>query len=205
MNQIGLLESGVIRGLLVALGSLLGLVVTKLGYTFDDAFYAQLVDAVLMLLIAGSTLYAAWMRARKPTPPITNAAVLATKERQITEHLQREGGRANIGHLAMVAALSVLTACALLGGASAKTFNERLAVGYSTVTGVRQVATSLVQSDAITADDAANIQRQADVARAGLDVAAKLQTVDLKSAEARLTSTLQILHALEDYLRSRHK
>lgn len=203
MNQIGLLESGVIRGLLVALGSLLALVATKLGFTFDDAFYAQLVDAVLMLLIAGSTLYAAWMRARKANPPITGAAIAATQEREIQEKLEREGGFARVGLLAGVAVLGLLGACAFLGVPTAKSFNERLAVGYSTVTTVRQTATTLVQDDVISPNDAANVQQQADNARAGLDIASTLKGVDLEAADARLLASLQILHALEDYLRSR--
>lgn len=203
MNQIGLLESGVIRGLLVALGSLIGLVLTKLGFTFDDAFYAQLTDAILLLLIAGSTLYAAWMRARKANPPITGAAIVSTKEREVREHLEREGGFARPGLLCLVSVLGLLSACAALGIPGAKSFNERLAVGYSTVTTVRQSATTLVQSDAISPEDADNVQKQADHARAGLDIASTLKNVDQQAADARLLSALQILHALEDYLRSR--
>jgi hypothetical protein len=205
VNQIGLLESGVIRGLLVALGSLLGLVMTKAGLTFDDAFYAQLTDAVLMLLIAGSTLYAAWMRANKANPPITKAAEAHTEARLVQETLERngEGGFARVGQLAAIAVLGLLGACSIFGMPGAKSFNERLAVGYSTVTTVRQSATTLVSADVISPGDAANVQQQADNARAGLDIARTLTTVDPKAADARLVASLQILTALEAYLRSR--
>lgn len=203
MNQIGYLESGVIRGVLVALGSLIGLLATKLGFTFDDAFYAQLIDAVLMLLAAGGAAYAGWMRARKANPPITSQAVLATKEREVQEHLEREGGFARLETLSAVAALALLTACSVFGLPQAKSFSDRLAVGYNTVIAVRETNTALVSSSLISADDAQNVQDQADTARAGLDIASSLRDVDQTAADARLRASLQILSALEAYLRSR--
>lgn len=97
-------------------------------------------------------------------------------------------------------AIMLLSACAQLGIPKPETFNERLAVGYSTVTAVRQTATTLLQAKKISADDAQNVQNQADNARAGLDIARTISKTDLKAADAKLNAVHTALTALQSYL-----
>lgn len=93
--------------------------------------------------------------------------------------------------------LIVLAACQTL---IPKTFNERLATGYVTVTTVRQTTTSLLVARKISADDAQNVQNQANLAREGLDLAQKLNETIPMAAEDKLSATLVILQSLESYL-----
>jgi len=95
---------------------------------------------------------------------------------------------------------AALTSCAQLGIAPAETFAQKLAVGYSSVTAVRQSATTLLTAKKITADDAQNVQAQADNARAGLDIARTVSKTDPKAADAKLTSIRTLLTALSAYL-----
>lgn len=97
----------------------------------------------------------------------------------------------------------MLAGCAQLGLAPAETFNQRLAVGYSTVTAVRQSATTLLVAKKITAEDAQNVQRQADNARAGLDIARGLEKTDPTAANAKLLAVRTALTALQAYLVSK--
>lgn len=105
----------------------------------------------------------------------------------------------------LLVALALLTACAQLGVPTAKNFGERLAVGYIAVAGVRDGATTLLQARKITADDAQNIQKQADTARAGLDIARNLRATNPGAAEDRLSMTITALTALQTYLQARNK
>jgi hypothetical protein len=100
----------------------------------------------------------------------------------------------------MACMLAFLAACASIGAPTPQTFNERLAAGYTTVTGVRQAATVLLTSQRITAADAQNVQNQADTARAGLDVAKSMSGTNLPAADTKLTATLTVLQALQAYL-----
>ena len=86
-----------------------------------------------------------------------------------------------------------------------QTFNERLAVAYTAVTGIRQSATTLLGSNTITAEDGDNVLKATDVARAGLDIARKLSTLDLTSADAKLNAVSITLTALSEYLTTRSK
>jgi predicted secreted protein len=103
----------------------------------------------------------------------------------------------------MAVAVVALTACAALGISTPDTFNGRLASGYVTVTTVRQAGTSLLTSGKITVKDAENIQKQADTARDGLDVARSIHDTLPKQAEDKLATTLVILNALSGYVKSK--
>lgn len=96
-----------------------------------------------------------------------------------------------------------LTGCATLGVDAPKTFNEKVAVALSTVTIVRDTTISLLTADHITAEDAENIQTQANNARNGIDIARQLHATNPGPAENRLDAAVTILKALEDYLRGR--
>lgn len=105
-----------------------------------------------------------------------------------------------IPHYLALLLLAALIGCASLGLPSPESFNERLATGYSTVTETRTTATTLLTAGKITADDAQNIQAQADNARAGLDIARSLSKTDIASANTRLTAITTALTALQAYL-----
>lgn len=96
--------------------------------------------------------------------------------------------------------LSLASACAQLGLPTAQTFNEKLAAGYSSVTAVRDTATTLLVAKKISPDDAQNVQNQADNARAGLDIARSAHAVNATAADAKLTQVMAALTALQSYL-----
>ena len=103
---------------------------------------------------------------------------------------------------ALVAVALLAVACQHLGF-QAETFNERLAVGYSTVTAARESAASLLIAGKVSVEDARHVQAQADNARAGLDVARAIHAASPDAAEEKLTAILAGLEALSNYLRSR--
>jgi hypothetical protein len=76
MNPIAWLESGVLKGLLVAGAGLVGVILSFFGV--DEALFnkdaARLIDALSTLLAAAGVVYAAYARATKPNPPITEGA-----------------------------------------------------------------------------------------------------------------------------------
>jgi hypothetical protein len=99
----------------------------------------------------------------------------------------------------------ILASCATLGLPQADTFNKRLAAGYTTVTGVRNTADTLLTSNKITADDAQNVQAQADNGRTGLDLARQIHATNPPAGDAKLDAVVTGLSALEAYLRTRGK
>lgn len=96
--------------------------------------------------------------------------------------------------------LILLSSCAYLGIPQAETFNAKLATGYITVTSVRETTTSLVSADAISPQDAANIQRTADAVRSGLDIA---KTLGAGAGDDKLASSLILLTELQKYVNSK--
>lgn len=99
-------------------------------------------------------------------------------------------------------ALVALVACQTM---TPKTFNERLAAGYVTVTSVRQTATTLLNSRKISSSDALNIQEQANTARSGLDIARDVYALRPKEGEDKLVVTLRVLDAMTRYLEAKQK
>lgn len=98
-----------------------------------------------------------------------------------------------------------LTACATLGVPTPKTFNQKFAVGISTVTSARTTALTLLTATKITADDAANVNKQADVAREGLELARTIHAALPAQGDAKLAAVTLGLNALTGYLCSRDK
>lgn len=97
-------------------------------------------------------------------------------------------------------ALLLAAGCAYLGLSSPQTFNQKLAVGYSTVTAIQNTATTLVASGKITPDDAQNVLNQTAVITQSLDVARALYKVDPTTAATKLDSTIVVLQTLQAYL-----
>lgn len=101
---------------------------------------------------------------------------------------------------AFIAAMFLMAACAQLGLPTAETFNQKLAVGYGTVTQVRATATQLLTTKKIGADDAQHVQDQANNARSGLDIARGMSAKDLPAATTKLEMVTTILTAVQAYL-----
>lgn len=101
--------------------------------------------------------------------------------------------------------LVVLTACATLGVSAPKTFNEKLAAAYTTVTAARDTTATLLTSGKLSAADAQNVQQQLDTARTGLDLARQLHATNPPAGDARLDAIVAGLTALQAYLQSHTK
>lgn len=99
--------------------------------------------------------------------------------------------------------LILLTACQTLGIATPQTFNQRLAAGYATVTGVRDTTAALLTANKLSVADAQNVQTQADTARTGLDLARQLHATNPPAGDAKLDAVVTGLAALEAYLSTR--
>lgn len=104
-----------------------------------------------------------------------------------------------------VIVLTMLVSCASILGVNPKTFDERLAAGYVSVTTIRKTGAILVTAKAITANDGQNIQDSANNVRSGLDIARQLHDVLPQAGEDKLTSTLVILNGLQQYLDQKQK
>lgn len=100
----------------------------------------------------------------------------------------------------ILVAAALVSACATFG-VRLESFNERLAGGYASVTFARETAGALLEAGFLSADEAEQVQRQADNLRAGLDIAADLKNRDEPAANDKLELTLAALAALADYLR----
>lgn len=98
---------------------------------------------------------------------------------------------------------SILVACGTLGLVTPKTFNERLAAGYATVTTVRTVTTSLLDSHTITSRDAQNVQTQANNARDALDIASDIHKTAPKAGDDKLKAAEDVIHVLQKYVNSK--
>lgn len=107
--------------------------------------------------------------------------------------------------LLILAAALALSACSTLGIPKAETFNQRLAVGYASVTTVRSTAASLIDAGKLTAADGRNVQSGADSVRQGLDVARELHTTVPAAGEDKLAQALAALTVLEKYVAKKGK
>lgn len=120
--------------------------------------------------------------------------------------------------------LVVLSGCAALGVPSLDTFNKQLLASVTVVEGIRRDGGVLLQSRLdeiaakqsaniltpeqaqqrrnVAADDAQNIQDQADKARAGLEIARVMRGTNPVAATERLNAIAIGLKALQEYLRA---
>lgn len=105
--------------------------------------------------------------------------------------------------LFLVLCLAVLSACAQLGLQAPETFNERLAVGVSSVTQVRLTAANLLNQKTISKEDAENVMKQTDMASDALRIARSVSVTDPAAADAKLRATVAALTALQTYLASK--
>lgn len=96
--------------------------------------------------------------------------------------------------------LILASGCQALGLATPQTLNQKLAVGYGTVTSIVVATDTLLVGKKLTADDAANVQMQANNGKAALDIARTLSKTDTAAAATKLDSTITVLTALQAYL-----
>lgn len=227
MEKIPWYESAIVRQQIVMI--LVGLVgMFKITTDVD-------IDATVGAILAGvAALVPVWTlatRLLKANPPITDTAVanevrvqneLAVSKEE-PPHVGGEAGFIRVSMLGLLLAFGAVTAvavapgCAVIGVPQPKTFNEKLAVGYVSVSGVRDAATAYFTAELREAaampdaearrlreqaikKDAMNVQEQADNAREALDIARTMKDLNLKDAEARLASAVQIITALQTYL-----
>lgn len=100
--------------------------------------------------------------------------------------------------------IALLVGCAQLGLAPAKSFDQQVAYGYSSVASVRVSTANALNSGLIKVDDAKQVQALADQARAGLDGArGAWVTGDTKTAMGRLQLANSVLTQLAVYLQQR--
>lgn len=217
------LDSGTVRGLIVATIPLLVLIASFFGV--DEALFQAKLEGWGEKLVSFVTLFgiawAAYARVFKPTPPLTEKAAQATQAMLQEQERSRQGGFVRAGMLALILTLSAilmaLPGCAQLGLQTSGTFNDRLAAGYSLVTAVAEGAGVVLDSKVRAAQnepdperrsaliaaakaDAQNLKDQAQGAKEALDVARSLRGVNFEAAEERLASTLRVLEALRRYL-----
>lgn len=96
----------------------------------------------------------------------------------------------------------LITACAV--PVKPPSLSEQIAYGYGTVASVRSTAAGLLSRGQITVPQAKNVQAQADVARLGLDQARVALGNGLpQDAQSQLTLAVQVLTALENYLKQK--
>jgi hypothetical protein len=100
---------------------------------------------------------------------------------------------------------SALPGCAALGVPTPQSAEERIVVTMSTVTGVREATLTLLAAKKITAEDAQNVQRQADNVRAGVVIAQSMLAADPAGADAKIQQTRAMLIALQAYLATKEK
>lgn len=204
---------------------LLFALLTLIGAQVDLSFIEQegeaIVDGVLTLASAAVAILTMFTRATKPAPNLTEAAkanevklveqgtipvekasveAASVATSSVSESVTSPPMQGGFARTPVLIALVVLSACTLLGVPSPETFNQRAAFALTQVTAVRESATELVSSGAITADDAQNIQQQADSARAGIDLALVFKATDPENAENRLAAANVVIDALKAYL-----
>lgn len=106
--------------------------------------------------------------------------------------------------LTTVFLIALLAGCAQLGLVPAKSFDQQVAYGYSTVASVRASTATALNSGLIKVEDAKQVQALADQARTGLDGARGAWSVgDTKTAMGRLQLANSVLTQLAVYLQAR--
>lgn len=90
-----------------------------------------------------------------------------------------------------------IAGCSTLGLEKPQTTNDRIGVSIVTVTTIRDLSTTLLRAGRISVADKENVERQADVARAGLEVA---RTLPSDAATSKIAQINQVLAALNSYL-----
>ena len=211
MEQIKWYQSTTLRALLVAL-VLQVIVWTGIAEQLPDGAATLAVDALLQVIAIAATAYAAWARANRANPPITDAAVRKTDERQsgsVEVSKQSQGGFVRPIMLGILLAVSVpvalvVTGCESMGIQPAKSFDQNLAYAYSSHTAVLEAASNALEAGSLTVEDAEAVLALADQSRVLLDSARLAAGAgDVTTAEGRLALATNVLQQLVAYLNAR--
>jgi hypothetical protein len=109
-----------------------------------------------------------------------------------------------IRHYAALGLLcALLSACASLGLAPAKSLSDRLAYGYSTLSAVQFAAANATNAGELSATDAEAVLKLADQSHVLLDGAKTLLPTDPDGAATKLDLAVAILAELQNQLRKR--
>lgn len=81
-----------------------------------------------------------------------------------------------------------------------KTFNDRAAVGYTTVAAIYDSTAVAVRAGKLSKQDGENVLKQADTARDAIDIAKTLQAAQSTAADDKLTAAINMLTVLQTYL-----
>lgn len=107
---------------------------------------------------------------------------------------------------ALIASFFFLTACAITTGAGsthAFGFNDSVIVALATNAEVRETATTLLQANKITKEDANNVLKQTDAAREAINIAIELNKTGSPAANDKLVTARSILAVIQTYLNTR--
>jgi hypothetical protein len=105
----------------------------------------------------------------------------------------------------LIVAVLLLAGCSALGLPSAKTFNEKWLAAQTADTAVLQTDLVLLQAGKISKEDAANVEKQADNVKDGLDIARTLYATDQTAGSTKLDSVVLALQALQTYVNAKGK
>lgn len=104
---------------------------------------------------------------------------------------------------AFLMTMLVFTACEQFGITKSSTVNEKILTGVNLITEIRNNADIALAAKQISAEDAQNVQNQANLAREGLVVARAYSKDDVSAANAKIDAQRVILNELKRYLLSK--
>ena len=91
----------------------------------------------------------------------------------------------------------LIVGCATVGVFPRDDFSDQVAAGYATIAAAHDMSATLLDGRVIGSKDSANIDRQLETAREGIDIA---RTLSGQDATNRLTVALAALNAAKSYL-----
>jgi hypothetical protein len=213
VDKIKWYESTTLRALLVAFVSQV-IVWTGVAEQLPDGAATLAVDALLQVIAIAATAYAAWARANRANPPITERAMVRQAEAMVEQSHPtanpNQSGFVRASMLGILLALAVPSVALLAGGCStfgvqpARSFDQQLAYAYSTHTAVLDSAANALEAGSLTVEDAEAVLAMADQSRVLLDSARLAAGAgDVTTAEGRLALATNVLQQLVAYLNAR--
>jgi hypothetical protein len=210
VDKIKWYESTTLRALLVAFVSQV-IVWTGVAEQLPDGAATLAVDALLQVIAIAATAYAAWARANRANPPITERALVRQAEAMTDEsQVTKQSGFVRASMIGILLALAVPSVALLAGGCTtlgvqpARSFDQQLAYAYSTHTAVLDSAANALEAGSLTVEDAEAVLAMADQSRVLLDSARLAAGAgDVTTAEGRLALATNVLQQLVAYLNAR--
>ncbi len=199
LKQITMMESGTIRGLLISMVGVIGLVLSLFGV--DAAVFGQeankFIDALMSLLASGGLAYAGYARTMNATPPLSDTAADKTREMA-----RKQGGHAATSLLATLTLVFVGMFSYGCVTEQARGFTDRAATAELLVNSTIKATTNALNDGAIKADDA-KVVRELTGKASDLLLAAETAfgAGDPTTAEGRLALAEGILRELQQRLK----